>query len=51
MLTGITFLLRWREEFILSVIVNHSFGKDLIIFVTLGGGKLFFHKGCHLIHV
>jgi len=51
MFTGVTLLLRRREKLVLRVIVDHGLSQDLVILVTFGGGKILFHKSCHLIHV
>ena len=51
MLFGVLLLHRWREKIVLGIVVDHGFGKDLIIFMTFTGCQFFFHKGSNLIQV
>ena len=51
MLFGIFLLYWWGQKMIFGIVVNHGFGKNLLYRVTLGGGEMFFHKSCHLIHI
>ena len=41
---------RWKQ-IVFCIVVNHGFGQNLVIGMTLGSCKLGIHEGCNLIHV
>ena len=41
---------RWKQ-IVFCIVVNHGFGQNLVIGMTLGSCKLGIHEGCNLVHV
>ena len=51
MLSGILLLVRRREQVIFCVVVDHGFGKYLVVLMALVIFQVLVHEGGHLIHV
>ena len=51
MFPRILLLLRRGKKFVLRVVVDHGFGQDLVVGISLAGRQLGVHKSCDLVHI